>query len=91
MTKCLCKKKGIPELRERCGEHCDVHELVRLSSENSDWEALYLNGKLIAEGDGVWLQGMLCELSNIISSTYRLIEISDGKADFSESLEEVLK
>lgn len=52
-----------------------------------------MDGKLIAEGHSVRVEDILDEISSVFPNTYKLIEISDEKADegFSESLEEVLR
>jgi hypothetical protein len=83
-----CFDYGTPSKTEHKG-----HEFVRLSPESGDWEAWYMDGKLIAEGHSVRVQDILDEISSVFPNTYKLIEISDEKADegFSESLEEVLK
>jgi hypothetical protein len=79
---------------------CDIyygapmtHKFVRLSPESGDWEAWYMDGKLIAEGHSVRIQDILDGISGVFPSTYKIIEISDEKAEegFSENLEEVLK
>lgn len=52
-----------------------------------------MDGKLIAEGHSVRIQDILDGISGVFPSTYKIIEISDEKAEegFSENLEEVLK
>ena len=70
-----------------------IHEFVRLSPESGDWETWYMDGKLIAEGQGTRHNSVLDGISGVFPSTYKIIEISDEKADegFSENLEEVLR
>jgi len=68
------------------------HEFVRLSPECGDWEAWYLNGKLIAEGHHVRVTDILDALSNVFPNTYKCIEISDEKAEegFTKDLKDML-
>lgn len=69
-----------------------VNKFIRLSPECGDWEAWYLNGKLIAEGHRVRVEDILDALNDIFPNTYNLIEISDEKAEigFTEDLKSML-
>lgn len=69
-----------------------IHELTRLSPECGDWEAWYLNGKLIAEGHSVRVADILDALADVFPNTYKFIEISDEKAEmgFTKELKDML-
>jgi len=68
------------------------HEFVRLSPESGDWEAWYLNDKLIAEGHRVETEDILDAIADILPNTYESIEISDEKAEkgFTKELKDML-
>ena len=68
-----------------------INEFTKLSPESGDWEAWYLNGKLIAEGHSVRVEDILDALSDILLNTYKTIEISDEKAEegFEVNLEDM--
>jgi len=66
-----------------------INQFTKLMS--SDWEAWYMNGKLIAEGHIVRVESILDALTDIFPNTYDSIEISDEIAEegFSENLEDM--
>jgi len=57
------------------------HKFVCLHPECGDWEAWYLDGKLIAEGHNVRVEDILDALTDILPNTYTSVEISDEKAE----------
>jgi len=68
------------------------HEFVKLYPECGDWEAWYMDGKLITEGHKVMVDEILDIISNVFPNTYESIEISDEKAEegFTEDLKDML-
>lgn len=67
-----------------------INQFTKLLS--SDWEAWYLNGKLIAEGHSVRVENILDSLADILPNTYDAIQISDEKAEegFKDNLEDMI-
>jgi hypothetical protein len=69
-----------------------MNEFVNVVPECGDWEAWYLNGKLIVEGHSVSGWNMLDALADVFSNTIRTVEISDEVAEmgFTENLEDMI-
>lgn len=64
--------------------------------ESGDWEALYINGKLVAEGHSLSVQDVLDCIDNILPNEYKYITISDetaelGMPQYISELDEVLE
>ena len=64
--------------------------------ESGDWEALYINGKLAAEGHRLSVQDVLDCIDNILPNEYKYITISDetaelGMPQYINELDEVLE
>lgn len=69
------------------------HKFIKLYPECEDWEAWYMDGKLIAEGHSVRVEDILDAISNVFPNIIKeSIEISDEKAEigFTESLKDML-
>lgn len=52
-----------------------------VAPECGDWEALYVNGKLVAEGHSIRLEEVLYAIQNILPNEYEYTEISDERAE----------
>ena len=63
------------------------HKFVKLYPECGDWEAWYMDGKLIAEGHTVRVEDILDAISNVFPNTYKSIGISDERAEEGFELE----
>lgn len=63
-------------------------ELVTLIPDCGDWEALYLNGKLIAEGHQLSVDNILEALADVFPNEHQYMNVSDEKAEsgFTENL-----
>ena len=64
--------------------------------ESGDWEALYINGKLAAEGHSLSVQDVLDCIDNILPNEYKYMTISDetaelGMPQYINELDEVLE
>ena len=64
--------------------------------ESGDWEALYINGKLAAEGHRLSVRDVLDCIDNILPNEYKYMTISDeiaelGMPQYINKLEEVLE
>lgn len=68
------------------------HEFVKVSPECGDWEAWYLNGKLIDEGYKINVKDILDALADVLPNTYKFLEISDEIAEqgFPSELRDIL-
>lgn len=69
------------------------HKFVKLYPECGDWEAWYMDGKLIAEGHTVRVEDILDAISNVFPNMIKKsIEISDEKAEigFTKDLKDML-
>ena len=69
------------------------HEFVKLYPECGDWEAWYMDGKLIAEGHTVRVEDILDAISNVFPNIVNeSIEISDERAEigFTDDLKDML-
>lgn len=67
-----------------------MNEFVMVSCESGDWEGLYLNGKLVAEGHSVRLEDVLDAIADVFPNKYSYEEISDDFAEehgWSDNLE----
>jgi len=66
-----------------------INQFTKLMS--SDWEAWYLNGKLIAEGHSVRVERILDILADILPNKYEAIQISDELAEegFNDNLSDM--
>lgn len=49
--------------------------------ESGDWEALYINGKLAAEGHRLSVRDVLDCIDNILPNEYKYMTISDETAE----------
>lgn len=69
-----------------------IHKLTRVYPESGDWEAWYLNGKLIAEGHSVDARNLLEALADVFLNEVKSFEISDELAEqgFPTNLEDML-
>lgn len=67
-------------------------DFVRVSPESGDWEALYMDGKLIAEGHSLRVDDVLDAISDVLPNKLSYIEISDEKAEagFSTNLTDMI-
>ena len=65
-----------------------INEIVMISPKSGDWESLYLNGKLIAEGHSLNARDIFDAIADVFPNTYRYKEISDERAE--EGLPEYL-
>lgn len=73
--------------REEC-----KNVFTRITPVSGDWEAWYLNGKLIAEGHTVNAWDLIDGIADVFPNEIQTIEISDEKAEigFSENLSDML-
>lgn len=80
----MMTKDRFLEIKEALEKYKDIKEenkFTVLYPECGDWEAWYLNGKLIAEGHSVSAENLLHAISDIFPNTIENIEISDEKAE----------
>lgn len=49
--------------------------------ESEDWEALYINGKLAAEGHSIRATDVIDCIGDILPNEYNMIEVSDEVAE----------
>jgi len=68
------------------------HKFVRLSPECGDWEAWYMDGKLIVEGHRARIDDFLDAIIDVFPNTHKSIEIPDEKAEegFEVNLEDMI-
>lgn len=68
------------------------HRIDMLRPVSGDWSALYLNGKLVAEGHNLPPDAVFDAISNVFPNKYHYNEISDEKAEdgFPQNLEDIL-
>ena len=52
-----------------------------VSSESGDWEALYINGKIAAEGHSLNVRDVLDCIDNILPNEIESVEIPDEVAE----------
>ena len=52
-----------------------------VSCESGDWEALYINDRLAAEGHSIRVRDVIDSISDILPNEYSEIEISDEIAE----------
>lgn len=52
-----------------------------INCESGDWEALYINDKLAAEGHSIRVRDVIDSISDILPNEYNEIEISDEIAE----------
>ena len=52
-----------------------------VSCESGDWEALYINDKLAAEGHNIRVRDVIDSINGILPNEYNEIEISDEIAE----------
>lgn len=66
-------------------------DFVLVSPESGDWEAWYMDGKLIAEGHEVRASDLLDAISNVFKNSYKFAEIDDDTAEmgFPEELKDL--
>lgn len=67
-------------------------EFITMSPNCGDWEALYMNGKLIAEGHSLTADDVLDAIANVLPNKHQYMYISDEKAEegFTEDLKDML-
>lgn len=67
-------------------------DFVRVCPEGGDWEALYMDGKLVAEGHSLRIRDVLDAIADVLPNKLSYIEISDEKAEagFSENLADMI-
>ena len=65
-----------------------MNKIVLLSPRSDDWEALYVNGKLVAERHSLSVRDVFDAIANIFPNEFKYKEISDEKAEegFSKNL-----
>lgn len=63
-------------------------DFALVTPECGDWEALYADGKLIAEGHSLNARDVLDAVSNVFPNIFRYLSVSDEKAEegFTEDL-----
>ena len=54
---------------------------IIVSSKSGDWEALYANGKLVAEGHSLSVRDVLDCINAMLPNTVKIIEIDDEVAE----------
>ncbi len=69
-------------LKEQWEENHSVKDFVRVSPYGGDWEAWYLDGKLIAEGHSVRVSDILSAIADIFPNRVSYMEISDDAAEY---------
>lgn len=68
-------------------------EFVSILPDGGDWEALYMNGKLVAEGHSLDSRAVLDAIADAVPNTFRYVYVSDEKAEegFSENLSDMFE
>ncbi len=68
-----------------------MREFTMVRPECGDWEALYMDGKLIAEGHSLRAYDVLDAIANVFPNRYVYKEIPDERAEegFSDSLSDM--
>jgi len=56
-------------------------KFTRVSPDCGDWEAWYMDGKLIGEGHHVSVMDLLYAINDIFPNSYEFIYIDDEKAE----------
>ena len=66
-------------------------EFVTLSPESGDWETLYMNGKLIAEGHSLRVSDILDAIADVFPNKHKYMLVSEEKAEegFTENLKDM--
>lgn len=61
--------------------------------DSGDWEALYANGRLIAEGHSLCARDVLDAISGVLPNIFKYMPVSDEKAEegFAESLADMFR
>ena len=59
------------------------------STESGDWEALYINGKLAAEGHSIYIIDVFDCINDIFPNEYDEIEVSDEIAEMPDDLSDL--
>lgn len=69
-----------------------MNNFAKVYPQSGDWEAWYLNGKLIAEGHKVTARDLLDALADILPNEIKSYEISDELAEqgFPKKLKDIL-
>lgn len=69
-----------------------MKEFVLVCPECGDWEALYMDGKLIAEGHSLNVRSVLDAIADVLPNKFSYKEVSDDLAEegFSENLNDML-
>lgn len=69
-----------------------MKEFTLVRPECGDWEALYMDGKLIAEGHSLRVMDVLDAVSNVFPNRVSYKEVSDERAEegFSENLSDMV-
>ena len=73
-------------ITEKWGNVCDIdfcpkRQFVIVSPESGDWEALYMDGKLIAEGHSLRVIDVLDAIADVLLNEVSYDEISDERAE----------
>ena len=70
-----------------------MNNFVKIIPESEDWEAWYLNGKLIAEGHTVKASDLLDAVADIFPNNIEYVQIPDEIAEqgFDDNLEDMLR
>lgn len=71
------------------GEYMTTFTLV--CPESGDWEALYMDGKLVADGHSLRVRDVLDAISSVLPNKFIYKEISDERAEkgFSSDLNDM--
>ena len=69
-----------------------MKDFVLVCPESGDWEALYMDGKLIAEGHSIRVMDVLDAISDVLPNKFTYESISDelAEAGFSSNLEDMI-
>ena len=71
-------------IKTKYGDICNLnpeHQIYVVSPDCGDWEALYVDGKLSAEGHSLSVRDVFDSLSDVFPNNYHSFEISDEKAE----------
>jgi len=70
-----------------------MRHFTLVSPEGGDWEALYMDGTLVAEGHSLNVTNVLDAIADVFSHTLVQEEISDDLAEmgFSENLSDMIE
>jgi len=73
-------------IKTKWGNVCDIiidpeHQIYVVSPNCGDWEALYIDGKLFAEGHSLLARDIFDSLTDVFPNKYHCFEISDERAE----------